>query len=85
MGDALLRQYGVKAAGHAVHRGGSGVLLFDYALPLVPQVAACLTGSKWSARCDRSNAKCSRPVLLRRTGATAEGVIWRLARAEWSM
>ena len=35
VGDVLLRQYGATAAGRAAHRGGIGVHMFEYALPLV--------------------------------------------------
>jgi len=36
LGDALLRQYGLRAAGRAAQRSMRGLYVFDYALPLMP-------------------------------------------------
>ena len=36
IGDALLRQYGLRAAGRAAQKGMRGLYVFDYALPLMP-------------------------------------------------
>ena len=36
IGDALLRQYGLRAAGRAAKKGRRGLYVFDYALPLMP-------------------------------------------------